>query len=149
MAQHLLASALFRFDAVTEDANPEFTHYAPGNDSRNTLELINHLVNVMAYAEATLTEKDRVVWRTRNLDEGINQFRFVVHQVQEYLQHNEVEEEMMEVMIHGPFSDVFGHIGQLAMMRRISGRPVKRVNYMKAPVSLRDASLQNAERVSV
>ncbi|MDX5321812.1 MAG: hypothetical protein LPK45_11775, partial [Bacteroidota bacterium] len=64
-------------------------------------------------------------------------------------QHNEVEEEMMEVMIHGPFSDVFGHIGQLAMMRRISGRPVKRVNYMKAPVSLRDASLQNAERVSI
>lgn len=137
LACQLLESAEIRFIAAVDESQPGFGNFAPGKGSRSTLEIINHLVNVLAVAEATLTERERVVWRTQNLDEGISQFRFVVNQLRDFLENNDVEDELLEVLIHGPISDVFGHIGQLVLMRVMSGKPVKRVDYMKSPVSLR------------
>jgi len=145
---HLLESAGYRFQKVVEDADPNFSSFSLGDDSRNSLEIVNHLVNVLSYAEAALRETDRVSWHTHNWEQGKQQFRFVLDGLQDFLHHNTVEEEMMEVLIHGPLTDIFGHIGQLAMMRRVSGKPMNRVNYMKAPVSLRDTNKLKASRLS-
>lgn len=148
LAHSLLDSANYRFEKVVDGADSNFASFSLGHDSRNALELVNHLVNVLAYAESTLLEIDLLVWHTYNWDQGKQQFKFVLHELQDFFDHNNVEDELMEVMIHGPLSDVFGHIGQLAMMRRVSGKPMKRVNYMKAPVSLRNPAKINATRVS-
>jgi len=147
-AHQLLESASYRFQKVVEEADVNFSSFSLGHDTRTALELVNHMVNVLGYAEATLRETEPVAWHTHNWEQGKQQFQFVIHGLQDFLDQNDVEEEMMEVMIHGPFSDVFGHIGQLAMMRRVSGKPMNRVNYMKAPVSLRDSAKIKATHVS-
>lgn len=148
LTHHLIESANYRFQKVVEEADVNFSSFSLGHDTRTALEIVNHLVNVLALAEATLSETDRVVWHTYNWEQGKQQFKFVINGLLDFLDNNEVEDELMEVMIHGPLSDVFGHIGQLAMMRRVSGKPVGRVNYMKAPVSLRNPNKMKASRAS-
>ncbi len=148
LTHHLLESANYRFQKVVEEADASFSSFSLGHDTRSALEIINHLVNVLANADAILRETDRVEWHTYNWEQGKQQFKFVIQGLQDFLDQNEVEEGMMELMIHGPLSDVFGHIGQLAMMRRVSGKPMNRVNYMKAPVGLRNPAEIKARRVS-
>lgn len=148
LVRQMLASASYRFEKVVEDAPSEFANFAAGKNSRTALETLNHMVNVLDEAEAILTERDRVEWQTYNWDAGTQQFKFVMQRLTECIYANEPEEELLEILIHGPFSDLFGHIGQLSMMRRLSGKPINKVNYMKAPVSLRHSSHLNATHVS-
>ena len=39
-------------------------------------------------------------------------------------------------MLQGPFADALTHVGQLAMLRRLAGSPVKGENYFKAEVTV-------------
>ena len=41
-----------------------------------------------------------------------------------------------ERLLQGPFADALTHVGQLAMLRRLAGSPVKGENYFKAEVTV-------------
>lgn len=145
LVRQLLASASYRFERVVEDTPPEFANYSAGQGGRSALQLLNHMVNVLDEADAILTERDRIVWNAHSWEVGKQQFKFVMQRLTDFVQSNVIEEELLEILIHGPFSDLFGHIGQLTMMRRMSGKPINRVNYMKAPISLRPSPATRAE----
>lgn len=149
LVKQLLASASYRFEKVVEDAQPEFANFSAGHEGRTALQLLNHMVNVLDEADAILTERDRVVWQSHSWEVGKQQFRFVMQRLLDFMQSSRVDEELLEILIHGPVSDLFGHIGQLTMMRRLSGKPINKVNYIKASVSLRQTSpMGNAVRTS-
>jgi hypothetical protein len=40
----------------------------------------------------------------------------------------------VKVITQGPIADCLSHIGQLAMLRRLSGSPVEQQNFLKAKV---------------
>ena len=141
ISRHLLASAAYRFDKVVNEAPEDFPSFSLGHGTKTSLDLVNHIINVLSYADATLTETDCIQWRTDNWEEGIRQFHFVVQELENFLDNNEVEEELLQLLIQGPFSDLITGIGQLAMMRRLNGRPLKIENYMKAAVSLRPSGM--------
>ena len=42
----------------------------------------------------------------------------------------------MERLFQGPIADVLTHIGQLAMLRRMAGCPIKGENYFVAEVTI-------------
>lgn len=148
LVRQLLSSASYRFERVTEDAPPEFANFAAGQDGRTALQLVNHMVNVLDEADAILTERDRVMWQSHSWEVGKEQFKFVMNRLIDFMHLNVVDEELLEILIHGPISDLFGHIGQLTMMRRLSGKPVSRVNYIKASVSLRQNGQVGAVRTA-
>lgn len=148
LARQLLSSASYRFERVTEDAPPEFANFAAGQGGRTALQLINHMVNVLDEADAILTERDRIMWQSHSWEVGKQQFRFVMQRLIDFMHGNVVDEELLEILIHGPISDLFGHIGQLTLMRRLSGKPINKVNYIKASVSLRQNGQVGAVRTS-
>ena len=43
-------------------------------------------------------------------------------------------------MLQGPFSDAMTHAGQLAMLRRLHGEPVRSENFILADVSAENVS---------
>ncbi|MHB1277289.1 MAG: hypothetical protein ACYC1Q_02720 [Bacteroidia bacterium] len=148
LVRQLLSSASYRFERVTEDAPPEFANFSAGQDGRTALQLVNHMVNVLDEADAILTERDRVSWQSHSWEVGKQQFRFVMQRLIDFMHGNVVDEELLEILIHGPVSDLFGHIGQLTLMRRLSGKPINKVNYIKASVSLRQNGQVGAVRTS-
>jgi hypothetical protein len=146
LVKQLLASASYRFDRVAEDVQPDFATFAAGHEGRTALQLLNHMVNVLDEADAILTERDRIVWHSHSWEVGKQQFKFVMQRLTDFMNSNVVDEELLEILIHGPFSDLFGHIGQLTLMRRLSGKPVNKVNYIKASVSLRQTNMVGSMR---
>ena len=41
-----------------------------------------------------------------------------------------------EKLFQGPIADAFTHVGQIAMLRRMAGSPVKAENYFKADIEV-------------
>ena len=41
-----------------------------------------------------------------------------------------------EKLFQGPIADAFTHVGQIAMLRRMAGSPVKGENYFKADIEV-------------
>lgn len=134
LTRHLLATADYRLSKAVQYADSGFALYRLGQDSRTPLEIIHHMVNVLSFAESALTETDRIQWKTESWTEGLNQFHEVLSNIEDFLDHNYVEDELLQLLIQGPFTDILSHIGQLAMMSRIYGKPIERENYMRASV---------------
>lgn len=42
----------------------------------------------------------------------------------------------MEKLFQGPIADSLNHIGQIAMLRRMSGAPMRGENYFKADIAV-------------
>ena len=51
-------------------------------------------------------------------------------------------------MLQGPFSDAMTHAGQLAMLRRLHGKPVPSENFILADVSAENVSADQPEPVA-
>ena len=51
-----------------------------------------------------------------------------------------------ERMLQGPLADAMTHVGQLAMLRRMSGAPTSPENFAEAPVVIGDVSGPNAAK---
>lgn len=107
-----------------------FADFHAGNETRTPLELYNHILNVLSLFQSTITETERIRWQTKSLEEAEGELYFLLHQLNEFLGVNEVDDELMRILIQGPLSDVLSHIGQLAMLSRLYGKPVDRMNYM-------------------
>ena len=148
LPRHLLASVAYRLDKALAGSDASFTGYSPGKEVRTPLELINHLVNLLSLMEAELMETERIHWQTCSLKEGQEQFHFVAEEIEHFLEFNEVDEELLKLLLQGPLSDMLTHIGQLAMMRRLSGKPVQKENFMKARIDLQRKRRMQAQHVS-
>jgi hypothetical protein len=53
----------------------------------------------------------------------------------DYLESGEPLNGVAEGLFQGPVSDALNHIGQIAMLRRLAGSPIKGENYFKAEIA--------------
>ncbi|TNE78456.1 MAG: hypothetical protein EP332_14195 [Bacteroidetes bacterium] len=134
LTKHLLATADYRFTKAIQHSDSGFALFRLSPDSHTPLEIVHHMVNLLSFAESALTETDRIQWKTESWNEGVDQFHTVLSNVSEFLDDNYVEEEMLQLMIQGPFTDLLSHIGQLAMLARVYGKPIERENYLRSSV---------------
>ena len=132
--RHLLATSGYRFDRVCQGAPHDFAGFAPAQGAMTALDLLNHMVNALSFAEAVITETNRITWKTSSWIEGQHQFRFVLNELDEFLRDNQVDDETLDMMIQGPFCDLLFQLGQLALMRRLHGKPMPRENYLRAAI---------------
>jgi hypothetical protein len=52
-----------------------------------------------------------------------------------------------EKLFQGPIADVLTHVGQIAMLRRLAGSPVKGENYLRAEIRTGRVGAEQAEAV--
>jgi hypothetical protein len=52
----------------------------------------------------------------------------------DFLVSSEPLQASVDALFQGPVADVLTHVGQLAMLRRLAGCPIKGENYFKAEV---------------
>jgi hypothetical protein len=65
-----------------------------------------------------------------------------------YLASDQPLESPVEKLFQGPIADALTHVGQIAMLRRIAGGPIKGENYYRAEIeSGRVGADQSARRI--
>jgi hypothetical protein len=64
----------------------------------------------------------------------VERFFAAAKKFDEYLASSEPLHASVEKLFQGPVADVLNHVGQLAMLRRLGGAPIKAENYFVADI---------------
>jgi hypothetical protein len=136
LLRHTLATVAYRGAKPLRDAPPDFANFAIPNSPRTPLKILAHIGDLFDWALSIAEGKQ--VWRDatpQSWHAEVERFFFAIKAFDDYLASDQALHETPEKLFQGPIADALTHIGQLAMLRRISGQPMKSENYHKAKIA--------------
>ncbi len=133
--RHALATLAYRAAKVLRGAPGGFSGFRPAPGSRSAGEILAHMSELMEWvlSQARGAEAWRPIkpgsWRrdTARFFEGVRAF-------DRYLASRAVLRTDATRMFQGAVADALTHVGQIAMLRRLAGSPVRGENYSRAPI---------------
>ncbi|MFY9821024.1 MAG: hypothetical protein WAM82_06560 [Thermoanaerobaculia bacterium] len=133
--RHVLATLAYRGGKALRDAPPSFASFKAGETSRTPLEILVHVGDLFDWACFLATGQNT----RRNVppgswDEEVARFFAGLQRLDAALASNAVRDVPAERLFQGPIADALTHVGQLAMLRRMAGAPVKGENYFEAEI---------------
>jgi hypothetical protein len=135
MLRHCLATLAYRGGKVLRGAPKEFASYRGSETSRTPGEILAHLGDLidwglsMARGQQTWKKSEPPAWQ-----EGADHFFASLTAFDDYLASSEALGVSEERLFQGPIADALTHVGQLAMLRRMAGAPIRGENYFKADI---------------
>ena len=149
MLRHVLAALAYRTQKALRGAPESFGTFQAGNQVRTPAELVRHMTSVLGYAR-TFFEGGR--YRPEPLPDlaaEVVRFHAMLEDLGRHLAAgSELRGTTEERLLQGPSADAMTHAGQLAMLRRLSGSPVRPENFVKADVDPDNLGPDQAEPVS-
>ncbi|MEJ2359191.1 MAG: hypothetical protein P8Y13_14095 [Deinococcales bacterium] len=138
LVRHQLAALAYRFQKAIRDAPLEFAAFEPGVGVRTPLAIVHHVVDVLGYLRGVLDGADPGFHHDHaQLDFAgeVAAFHAMLGALDTLLASNgNIPLERLERGLQGPISDALTHVGQLAMLRRLAGSPVRGENFYLADV---------------
>lgn len=149
MLRHFLAALAYRTQKAIRGAPESFGTFQAGNQVRTPAELVRHMTSVLGYAR-TFFEGGR--YRPEPLPDlaaEVKRFHAMLEDLARHLSTGtELEGTTEERLLQGPFADAMTHAGQLALVRRLSGSPVRPENFVVAAVDPDNLGPDQPEPVS-
>ena len=143
--RHVVATLAYRAAKVLRDVPPEFPHASVSPATRRPVLIVAHLADLMAWG---LSLADgRSVWSAGGGDEWdieVRRFFSGLEALDRRLAASPPSAESTQKLIQGPLADALTHVGQLAMLRGMTGDPVRPESYARAPVVRGQVGLEQA-----
>ena len=133
--RHTVATLAYRGGKVLRGAPAEFSGFRAAPGSRSAGEVLAHLGDlldwtvVLAEGEHVWRDSPAVAWEA-----GSARFFDGLGRIDARLAASPLRCPA-EKLFQGPIADAFTHVGQIAMLRRLAGAPVRGENYFKAPIA--------------
>lgn len=134
LLRHTVATVAYRGGKALRGAPESFAQY--GAPEKSAVKILAHLGDLFDWAlnmaRGTPAWKDSapMAWR-----EEVARFHRTLATFDEYLASEQPLKSPVEKLFQGPVADALTHVGQLAMMRRLAGCPIKGENYFVADVA--------------
>jgi hypothetical protein len=135
--RHALATLAYRLSAAVTDAPPEFAKFGPGPDPRTPERILAHMGDLMDWA-LTLVDgnqkwnnSDPLPWTGE-----VARFFAALSALDRKLAATEVPPDTANRLFQGPIADALTHTGQIAMLRRLAGCPIRGENYFVADIRI-------------
>lgn len=136
MLRHTLATVAYRGGKAVRDAPAGFAEFHAGDTSRTACEILAHVGDLFDWALALA--KGQHVWHESTplaWDREVARFFEALAAFDACLAGKEALGFPAEKLFQGPIADSLTHIGQIAMLRRLAGSPVRGENYFKADIN--------------
>jgi hypothetical protein len=150
MLRHTLATLAYRGLRALEGAPPEFAVFRAAPGTRTPGEILAHIGDLLDWALSLAEGKH--AWHDsapRTWDEETARFFAALEAFDRRLASGAPLGFPAESLFQGPVADALTHIGQVAMLRRMAGAPVRGENYFKAEIATgRVGADQAAPRVT-
>lgn len=133
--RHCNAVIAYRGAKTLRGAPPEFAHFKAGPTTRTPLEILAHLGDLLEISAARL--RGPAQWNPAEPDDWsrhVARFHAALASIDEALNSEAPIDVPLERWYQGPFADALTHVGQLAMLRRMFGAPMKGESYFHADV---------------
>jgi hypothetical protein len=133
--RHAVATLAYRASKALRDAPPGFSSFRAAAGSRSAGEILSHMCSLADWLLSQAQGKE--AWRTtesRSWADDTDRFFASLTAFDEYLASGEELRAAPERLFQGGLADALTHVGQIAMLRRLAGAPVRGENYSVAQI---------------
>lgn len=135
LLRHTVATVAYRAGKALRGAPDSFATFRAGESARTPAQILAHMGDLFDWALAMACGKP--AWRDSEplaWNAEVARFFAAVQTFDAYLASGEPLYHPAEALFQGPVADALTHIGQVAMMRRLAGCPIRGENYFKAEI---------------
>ncbi len=135
LLRHTVATLAYRGGKALRDAPHGFSTFRIGATSRTPVQILAHIGDLLDWALALA--KGTHVWHDSpplEWEKEVSRFFAALTVFDDYLASSLPLGNDVEKLFQGPVADALTHVGQLAMLRRAAGSPVRGENYFKAEI---------------
>ncbi len=136
MLRHTVATLAYRGGKTVRGVPASFSTFRAAATTRTPVEILAHIGDLLDWA-LHLAE-GRHVWqdsRPQPWDAEVQRFFAALSAFDEFLGSAARLGSPVERLFQGPVADALTHVGQIAMLRRLAGSPMKGENYFRAEIT--------------
>ncbi len=133
--RHTVAALAYRAAKTMRGAPAEFAQFKAGPTTKTPLEIVAHMGDLFDWA-LTMVQGE-VRWHEATPGDWhaeTSRFFAALNRFDEALASSRPSGSNLALMFQGPIADALTHTGQLAMLRRLDGCPMKGENYSRAEI---------------
>ena len=135
--RHTVATLAYRGSKILRDAPDTFASFRVGETARTPVQILAHIGDLLDWALSMATGNEE--WNDATplpWDQEVKRFYDALNAFDAQLASDAALGRPCEQIFQGPVADALTHFGQLAMLRRLAGGPVRGENYAKAEIQL-------------
>lgn len=133
--RHLVATVAFRGGIAIENAPVDFGDLRVTGATRSPVEILAHIGDLLTGSRYLLCgEFVEMVSIPLAWDEEVSRFFAAVGELDTFLASDQELAHPVEKMVQGPIGDALTHVGQIVLLRRIAGSPIKEAPYFMADI---------------
>ena len=136
MLRHTVATLAYRGGKAIRGARAEFAGFCCGDSVRTPAKILAHLGDLLDWALSMANGKRE--WHDsapQAWDKDVDRFFNALKAFDDYLASDQPLQAPVEKLFQGPIADALSHVGQIAMLRRVSGAPIRAENYFVADIT--------------
>lgn len=136
LLRHSLATISYRAGKIIRDAPQGYVDFQAGQNCRTPVQILAHIGDLLDWALAMA--KRQPAWHDSEplpWPDEVQRFFDTLKKFDDFLAGPEQLHASPEKLFQGPLADTLNHVGQLAMLRRLSGVPIRGENYYKADIA--------------
>ena len=137
MLRHTVATLAYRGGKAVRDAHESFATFKASETTRTPAQILAHVGDLLDWAlsiakgKETWNNSEPLAWK-----DEVARFHVALKSFDDYLASDAALDASCERLFQGPIADALTHVGQIAMLRRIAGEPMKGENYSRAKIEV-------------
>jgi len=147
LLRHTVATLSYRAAKTLTGVPEGFAEFRAGPSSRTPADILAHMGDLFDWAFHMAQGKQ--VWNPSKplpWDREVERFFAALRRFDDLLASDAPLGCPVEQLFQGPVADALTHTGQLGMLRRLAGAPVRGENYARAGIAAGKISLENPGR---
>ncbi len=135
MLRHTVATLAYRGAKAVRGAPESFPFFKASETTRTPAQILAHVGDLLEWALSIARGNE--TWRNSEpleWNKEVQRFHSALKAFDKYLASKSELSASCERLFQGPIADALTHIGQIAMLRRIAGNPIRGENYSKAKI---------------
>lgn len=137
LLRHTLATLAYRGSKALRDAPAAFATFKVADTTRTPGQLLAHLGDLLDWALSMA--QGQPAWRNSPplaWEDGSKRFFAALSTLDNFLASDRPLPCPAEKLFQGPIADALTHVGQIAMLRRLAGAPIRGENYYIADIAI-------------
>jgi hypothetical protein len=135
LLRHTLTTLAYRGGKALRGAPESFAGFNTGEKGRTPLQILAHMGDLFDWALSIARGKQE--WHNATplpWPQEVKRFFQTLQAFDDFLASNQPLGSPVEKLFQGPIADALTHAGQLAMLRRMAGCPMRGENYFRAEI---------------
>ncbi len=145
LLRHTLATVAYRGGKALRSAPDSFADFGSGPNGKTPAQILAHMGDLYDWALSIASGNQ--VWKDSEpmkWEKEVERFFTALKKFDDYLASGAPLHDTPSALFQGAIADSLTHIGQIAMLRRMSGCPIKGENYHRAEILVGRVGLEQS-----